>query len=475
MAFETFQYSKSWENPEDFPAYEPDETRVRADLQCLHDEAAAAINALIAALNDPSAASNIPFAAEGMEAKTLQQAIELVYAAVGDAAAALIVDGSVSKQKLEAELLRRIYGGKVWVSADLPTAAHNPDADFPVGQLWLRPGMTVTNLAMEDWETAGCTAVRETDGWSLTSDGSADYMTASQLLQSVCRPGQSLSVWVQPGECSSGVEDVEVYINGVEYDPAEGVIEAVADRTGSVEILLRASLSEEIAGESVQLDRLAVVSLEDTFPEGWEPCSDRAAILEALGSAAQVQIPKALYIQTEPGVWQELIGQILPVHRGGTGLDGAAKGALLYGTGEQTMAALPAEEAGILQCAGGVPQWVQPDALAQKSGYLRTMEGDYQGIGGNEDRTLTLPVTPKILFLSAGDGSEDTICLTDGGRSSKSYCIYDGNLVVSYEAQVLLQGTVLTFTNERRGNYGSQMVSGHMNAEGVGYHWLAVY
>ena len=36
MAFEPLKFTKSWENPQDFPAYEPDETQVRADLQLQH-------------------------------------------------------------------------------------------------------------------------------------------------------------------------------------------------------------------------------------------------------------------------------------------------------------------------------------------------------------------------------------------------------------------------------------------------------
>lgn len=37
-AFPLLSFSKSWENPEDYPTYEPDETQVRKDMQSLHDE-----------------------------------------------------------------------------------------------------------------------------------------------------------------------------------------------------------------------------------------------------------------------------------------------------------------------------------------------------------------------------------------------------------------------------------------------------
>ena len=42
---EKLEFSKDWTKAEDFPTYEPDESQVRADLQLLHNEAKAAINA----------------------------------------------------------------------------------------------------------------------------------------------------------------------------------------------------------------------------------------------------------------------------------------------------------------------------------------------------------------------------------------------------------------------------------------------
>lgn len=37
-AFPLLSFTKNWENPEDYPTYEPDETQVRKDMQSLHDE-----------------------------------------------------------------------------------------------------------------------------------------------------------------------------------------------------------------------------------------------------------------------------------------------------------------------------------------------------------------------------------------------------------------------------------------------------
>ena len=44
MALEKLTFTKDWTRPEDFPAYEADETQVRADMQRLHDEAKSYLN-----------------------------------------------------------------------------------------------------------------------------------------------------------------------------------------------------------------------------------------------------------------------------------------------------------------------------------------------------------------------------------------------------------------------------------------------
>jgi hypothetical protein len=47
MSIEQFEFTKNWNNPEDFSTYENDEARVRADLQLLHDESKDFINEVL--------------------------------------------------------------------------------------------------------------------------------------------------------------------------------------------------------------------------------------------------------------------------------------------------------------------------------------------------------------------------------------------------------------------------------------------
>ena len=99
MALSTFQYSKSWRDPEDFPTFEENEEQVRDDMQILFDEARDALNRLIGELS----AANIPFSAtDGVNASDIQNAIELVQAQLSQTTLGQLPDGSVTAEKLAA-------------------------------------------------------------------------------------------------------------------------------------------------------------------------------------------------------------------------------------------------------------------------------------------------------------------------------------------------------------------------------------
>ena len=256
MAFEPLEFTKNWENPEDFPAYEPDERQVRADLQRLHEETRQGLNRLIAALNDSGAAGQLPFLPTGdLTAQTVQAAIEEVYAAVKDAAAGQLVDGTVSKNKLTQQLLERIYGGRVWASMDSPTAADGPEQDFPVGQLWLRGGFTVDNLALAQWSASGCTLSPNGDGWLLTADGGQETVQALQILERVGKAGERIWVRLQVPQKHSHLSELALYLNDVEHDLMEGggVFETELDQSGSLEVMIWGAWPYAEAGATVLL------------------------------------------------------------------------------------------------------------------------------------------------------------------------------------------------------------------------------
>lgn len=69
---EKLEFTKSWRNPADFPTYEPDEAKVREDMQALHDETRDFINnTVVEGFNQAQGATKQPDAAAGIGAKDL--------------------------------------------------------------------------------------------------------------------------------------------------------------------------------------------------------------------------------------------------------------------------------------------------------------------------------------------------------------------------------------------------------------------
>lgn len=98
--YSRFKFTKLWTNPTDFPSYEADEKQVRADMQCLFDELAAALNSLMTALEksfDEANADTIPFTAtESIPMDTVQKAIELLSQQLINVTVGALPEGSVS-------------------------------------------------------------------------------------------------------------------------------------------------------------------------------------------------------------------------------------------------------------------------------------------------------------------------------------------------------------------------------------------
>ena len=110
MALERLEFTKNWENPLDFPTYEAEEQKIRADLQLLHDEARAALNKLVDALSAKSGAEQVGFMAKNLQASSVAEAIEEVFAALQEASMGVVPAGSVGMDKLTDEVLDNMAG-----------------------------------------------------------------------------------------------------------------------------------------------------------------------------------------------------------------------------------------------------------------------------------------------------------------------------------------------------------------------------
>ena len=480
MAFLPLVFSKSWENSEDFPTYEPNESQVRADLQLLHEETRIWLNDLVAQLNDPSAAEALPFRPEnGLTAETVQDAVMEVYAAIRDAAAGLLVDGSVTREKLAEELLARMYGGRVYVSLDTPGAAHNPQTDFPVGQLWLRPACTVENRMGGDWTVSGGTLKTEEETVVFTADGSLAYLSASQKLNNVGSPGQTVVVTMQVLQSHEHLSSLTLYLNGLGHDLVTGtVFQTELDDSGSLELVVQGQWPYAEAGAAIRLGGMAAVNV-DAVEAALTSCaghSDWAGLIRSLLPFSVVRLPRRVFLQTQPGTWVQVDHEVLPVDRGGTGVDVLHPGQLVCG-GETALQQLPAGgENSFLQCIGGLPVWKEGETMVQELGLLRLETGSYDGVATTSGRTVTLSVTPKLLVLCSMDGGEEPVILINGASSSGSYSYHNSETLKDYRyyASVKLSGNKLVFSHDSSSQL-KDAPDAHFNHAGNRYRWTAIF
>ena len=482
MAFSPLEFTKSWENSQDFPTYEPDEKQVRADLQLLHNETRDWINGLVRQLNDPTAAAQLPFAPEhGLTAQTVQAAVLEVYAAIQQAAAGLLVDGSVTREKLAAELLDRTYGGRIWTSLDSPGSEHNPDTGFPVGQLWLRPGFSVENLLGTSWRLDGGTLEASENGVILTTDGSLAYCKASQTLAAVGTAGQRVFVSIRTAELDDHLQTLTLYLNGAGQDlgAGGGVFEATPDENGNLELVIHGQWPYAEADASVRLVDLAVVNADaaEEALQAYRPLSDWPGLIQSLTPFARTELERQVFLQIRPGQWEQVGFEALPVSRGGTGVRQLQPGQLLVGSGtEQAVPLDCGTEGNYLQIRDGMPCWRTREQTIGDLQVLQMATGSYTGVKTASTRTVTLTVTPKLLFLFSPDGVSNPIPLISGAKATQTYRSYvSANGTAEYAAHVVLQGNQLQFSCTL-GSYDYQEAySRYCNEAGKTYHWVALY
>ena len=92
-----FDYTKKWTNQSDFPTYEGDETKVRADMQELFNQIRDALNALAQAVT----AANVAFTPGSyISSENVQAAIEEVQTQVAQAQTGQLAAGAVTTDKI---------------------------------------------------------------------------------------------------------------------------------------------------------------------------------------------------------------------------------------------------------------------------------------------------------------------------------------------------------------------------------------
>ena len=316
---EKLEFTKDWTDASDFPTYEPDESQVRADLQLLHNEAKAAINALVDKLESAEFASHLAVSAEGMTATNLAAALAEILATAKAAQAGTIVDGTVTEAKLAAALVQKINSIDVTYSMNAPTANETPTTGYQLGKLWLKPEFSVANLASDyalasgaDW--TGENVTKEAADGKLTFSGTGDsrYGAAQTVLTAAA--GTKVRVYLAAEKTAGQFASLKLALNGSETALTDGVMtvrEATADSNGQVTVKVTADWSNTTtaAGGKFSVAAFAAVNKAAVQLPGAAALTD--ANLDALVQGglplSALAVRLELYGQQTAGVWKKLV------------------------------------------------------------------------------------------------------------------------------------------------------------------------
>lgn len=316
---EKLEFSKDWTDAEDFPTYEPDESQVRADLQLLHNEAKAAINALVDKLESAEFASHLAVSAEGMTATNLAAALAEILATAKAAQAGTIVDGTVTEAKLAAALVQKINSIDVTYSMNAPTANETPETGYQLGKLWLKPEFSIANLASDyalasgaDW--TGENVTKEASGGKLVCSGTGDSQYGTAKAEFTVPAGHTVRVWLTAEETAGQFASLKAYLGTTEYTLTSGeqlVQDVTAGEDGKITIQVKADWSNTVtaAGGKFTITAFTAVDKAASMLPGCIALT--AGNLDALVAAkapfAEAKTRRELYGQQTAGVWKRLV------------------------------------------------------------------------------------------------------------------------------------------------------------------------
>lgn len=316
---EKLEFSKDWTKAEDFPTYEPDESQVRADLQLLHNEAKAAINALVGKLESSEFASHLAVSTEGMAATNLAAALAEILATAKAAQAGTIVDGTVTEAKLAKALAEKINSIDVTYSMNAPTANETPETGYQLGKLWLKPEFSIANLASDyalasgaDW--TGENVTKEASGGKLVCSGTGDSQYGTAKAEFIVPAGHTVRVWLTAEETAGQFASLKAYLGTTEYTLTSGtqlVQDVTAGEDGKITIQVKADWSNTVtaAGGKFTITAFTAVDKAASMLPGCIALTDGNldALVAAKAPFAEAKTRRELYGQQTAGVWKRLV------------------------------------------------------------------------------------------------------------------------------------------------------------------------
>lgn len=397
-------------------------------------------------------AEKLPFAPTAeIGEETIQKAIENVQAQVRDASTGTIVNGSVTREKLSAQLQSRAYGGRAWVSLNDPTEAKNPGTDFPVGQLWFRPGFTVENKA-GGWVVSGCTISEEENKVTVTGDLSSATVTLTSSAVNLGQGGDRVYVLFDVEDKDAEIASLTAQIGSAEAVDATkgGVFTGTVLPGGTVTVKLSATWpTASVADGRFTITNFTVVNVDAILRQidDAESMEDWAGYLSGLLPLTTYVSPEKVWMQVKSGQWWPM------------SFDPDQNRSNLF-----------------LQYLDGEKVWADKETAIANLGSLRIATGTYTGTG--VAGTVQLPLAPKILFIHPNSGGvvsttsdvawDNPIVLLNGAKAFSKVTSGAGH----YFCGIGLEEDTLSMFDDHGEAFGS---CEYGNREGETYIWTAIY
>lgn len=184
--------------------------------------------------------------------------------------------------------------------------------------------------------------------------------------------------------------------------------------------------------------------------------------------------------------WLSYAEPVLPVSKGGTGLDEVSTGAMLYGnSGKMEALETPSGSENLLGTENGKPSWKSLKDIKTTLGVLGVANGEY--IGDGKEREIVLSsdgaeITPILIYVYRKDGARffptlapeppiESYAVFAQGAQSMSVRYYGGSTAMKTNMTVSLSGNKLSFSAEARDV--TEMT--YMNEKNAAYCWTALY
>ena len=230
---------------------------------------------------------------------------------------------------------------------------------------------------------------------------------------------------------------------------------------------------------------------------------DRKAWNEKVGLGEDGKIPAQYLPEQQTQSLNDLDGT-LNVQKGGTGKSSWSENRILYASGVESLGQLafpPANKSILRQNTSGAPYWSSMEELGAELGTAKIASGSYTGtlrsgetaeeVGifstvnalKSKGRKISLPFPPKMIYISAAEGSVISSGSGTANRVMPPYILMDKMNIYhnQYESSggsangyiAYLEGSVLYVGNAGRSANGYTAKEG-LNIIGTTYNWIAI-